>query len=68
MGEVRFKRGMCQAIMTSLKYVILLNRALLNRDPHCNETTETIIASYWSEHSTYLSVFWNLIHSLVHRV
>ena len=31
---VWFKRGACQAISTSLKYVIL-NRALLNRDPYC---------------------------------
>ena len=35
---VRLKRGMCQAILTSLKYVILLNRAPLNRDHHCSGT------------------------------
>ena len=35
MGEVRFERGVCQAILTSPTYVIIFNRALLNRDPHC---------------------------------
>ena len=28
-----------------------------------NETTETIIAFYWSEKSTNLSAFWNIILS-----
>ena len=29
---VRFKRGVCPAILTPLKYALLFNRALLSRD------------------------------------
>ena len=39
---VRFKRGVCQAILTSLKPAILLNSALLNRSPHCNSISYAV--------------------------
>ena len=40
---IRFKRGVCQAILISLKYVILLNGALLNRDPHCSTVFNLVL-------------------------